>query len=325
MLVATIILVAILTALIFTLTIVAFSSAVKTEKREIELGNRDEEIKEDIEREKKKSSKVLNWIGTIVGGLIAVTLLAASVSAVIYKAQGEQFSINNKVSLVIVTDSMDGFYDDEYKTELLTYKEDAAKDQFKAGDLLTFNKLDESEELRLYDVYGYKLSSGKIITHRLVEIKEDGRLVFRGDNAGGVDSYVNRSQVVLHYNDSKITYVGFFVLFSQSGFGLYSFISVIIVYVIAEIFVYKYEQLVKQRIEQLKCIEENDPGDETPITEMPTVEAQEEIIEQKPAVEEKPVLSEKPKTDVLRDDKQKVEFYTRQGQHIVFYKPKKNK
>lgn len=316
MLVATIILVAILTALIFTLTIVAFSSAVKTEKREIELGNRDAEIKEDIEREKKKSSKVLNWIGTIVGGLIAVTLLAASVSAVVYKVQGEQFSINNKVSLVIVTDSMDGFYDDEYKTELLTYKEDAAKDQFKAGDLLTFNKLDESEELIPYDVYGYKLSNGKIITHRYIG-KEDGRLVFRGDNAGGVDSYVDRSQVVLHYNDSKITYVGFFILFSQSGFGLYSFISVIIVYVIAEIFVHKYEKLIKVRIEYLNNLKIEDIQEESLDSQ------QNQNIENAIEPESPSTSIENSSPKPKKNNKGWVEFTTKYGYKVKFYSKKK--
>lgn len=308
MFVATIILVAILTALIFILTIVAFSSICKSEKREIELGNRDAEIKKDIEKEKKKSSKAFNIIGSIFGGLIALSLLAASVTAITYKAQGEQFAINNQVSLVIVSDSMNGFYNDVWKTKVLTEKEDAEKDQFKIGDLLTFEKVTEEEELTQFDVYGYKNSKGQIITHRYIETIDD-KLVFRGDNTGGRDSYVDRSQVVLHYTDHKIPQVGMFVLFSQSGFGLYAFISVIGIYVLAEVYGYKYDKLIKNRLAQIN----QKQAQEEPKEDLHDILT--DGLETEPKRDENEI--------VPVDKRRKVEFTTRDGRHIVFYKKEK--
>lgn len=311
MFVATIILVAILTALIFTLTIVAFSAVHKSEKREIELGNMDAEIKKDIEKEKKKSFKALNIAGSVVGGFVALSLLLASITAITYKAQGEQFAINNQVSLVIVSDSMNGFYNEKYEIELLEQKEDAAKDQFKIGDLLTFDKITEDEELIPFDVYGYKNSKGQIITHRYIECKDD-HLIFRGDNTGGRDSYVDRSQVVLHYTDHKVPQVGMFILFSQSGFGLYSFISVICVYVLAEVYGSRYDKLIKERIKYLNNINKD-------ITEQKDDDSN---IDD----ENSEVLTPKPEIEQKTDDRKLVEFTTRYGQKVRFYvKPKERK
>lgn len=315
MFIATIILVATLTTLIFTLTIVAFSTICKSEKREIELGNKDAEIKEDIEKEKKRSSKALNITSSIFGGLIALSLLAASITAITYKAQGEQFAINNQVSLVIVSDSMDGFYNETWKLEL---PEDAEKDQFKIGDIVTFEKITEEEELIPFEVYGYKNSKGQIITHRYIKTIDD-KLVFRGDNTGGYDSRVDRSQVVLHYTDHKIPHVGMFVLFSQSGFGLYSFISVICVYVLAEAYSTKYERMIKARIkylnEQNNVIinqEEDSSADISEVNEENDKVLTENQVQTPPAVEDS-------------SDKRLVEFTTKYGQKVSFYVKKKEK
>lgn len=324
MFIATIILVAILTALIFTLTIVAFSTICKSEKREIELGNRDAEIKEDIEKEKKKSSKALNIISSIVGGVVALSLLAASVTAVVYKAQGEQFAINNQVSLVIVSDSMDGFYNETWKLELPA---DAEKDQFKIGDIVTFEKITEEEELIPFEVYGYKNSKGQTITHRYIgeNPKNPEQLIFRGDNTGGRDSYVDRSQVVLHYTDHKIPQVGMFVLFSQSGFGLYSFISVICIYALAEVYGIKYDRLIKSRIEYLDKLTEPEA-----IAEEPAVEEKDEDLAEKADAE--PIEKISPaevKTPVVampepkKSEGKLVQFKTSWGRQVSFYiKPK---
>lgn len=303
MLTATIIVVAILTILVFMLVFVACSSFIKAEKLEIENGHRDDEMRQDIEKEKKKSSKILNIFGSVIGGAIAVGLLAVASLAIIYRASGEQFSINNHVSLVIVSDSMDGFYNDDYRIEMLENKETAEKDQFRIGDLLDFTKVAEDQELTLFDVYGYKTSQGRIITHRYIGNAEDGKLIFRGDNTGGRDSYVTREQIVLHYEDLRIPRVGLFILFSQSGFGLYAFISAIVIYVVVEIYAAKYDKMIKER---LKAIDDN-------------------VIEQTPEPEiENPVENVCDPTEIIKTDEEnkgkRVQFKTRSGRIVSFYR-----
>lgn len=248
----TIIVVVVLTALIFTLTFIAFSSFLKAERQAIANGKRDEEIRAEMAKEKKKSSKVINILTNIINYILITVFAAATFLAITFKVSGQQFTWGEHTALVIASDSMNGFNNETYQQELLEFKPDAEQQQFDVGAILDFTIVAADDELILFDVYGYQLHDGKIITHRYIGQTNDGRYIFRGDNTGGRDAYVDRSQIILHYSGMKINHIGLFVLFSQSGFGLYALISVIIVYILADIFVYKYEKEIKKRINTLK-------------------------------------------------------------------------
>lgn len=237
----------ILTLLIFTLTIIALSSILKVETKEIELGNRDSQILKDSKHKHKKSSKILNIVSSIFNFSVILLLGATVTFGLVYKISDGQFNISNQVSLVIASDSMNGFYNESYEYTISTEKENAVNDQFKMGDIATFSTISENDDLVLYDVYGYKNTKGQIITHRYLGTTDNGKLVFRGDNAKAHDSYVNRSQVILHYTNSKLSYLGFIVLFSQSMYGLYAFLSCITVIIITDIYLNKYNKLIKNR------------------------------------------------------------------------------
>ena len=251
MLITTLIVVAVLTSLIFMLAIMAMHFLLKAERQEIASGYRDGEIMAEGLESKKKSSKALNLTSNIICGIIALFMLLAAGIGIAYKASNGQIVMSNNVSLVIVSDSMSKFYNSPYETELTALKEDAEKDQFNIGDLTMFSKVSEDDELQLFDVYGYRAKSGKTITHRYIGTTDDGFYIFRGDNAKGRDSYVSRSQVTLHYEGKKISRIGYFILFTQSGFGLYSLISVIGVYAIAEIYLALYNKLIKGRLNEI--------------------------------------------------------------------------
>lgn len=248
MLTTTIIVVAILTCLIFALAALAFISTLKTEKHLVAIGEKDTEIREDAARARTKKSKVLTALSFTFSSLVVVVLTALATTGVVYKTSGKQFSSNGHVGLVIASDSMNGFYSEEYQLEL---PEDAAKDHFAAGDIVNFDVVNAEEELIKYEVYGYQLQSGKIITHRLIGATPAGYYVFRGDNTAGRDNYVKRDQVILHYNGTKIEQLGLFVLFSQSGFGIYSLISVIGIYIMSDIFAAQFRKITKERLKQI--------------------------------------------------------------------------
>ncbi len=244
----TIVVVALLTCLIFGLAIISFVSCIKSERTLIANGEKDAEILKEDADGKKKSSKIINAFSWAFSIILMVGIVAMAGTAIGFKAQGQRFSINNQTQLVIASDSMDGFYNDEYR---LTLPEDAEKRQFGVGDILTFDNIEEDDSLEIYEVYGYQTPKGKIITHRLIGYTSSGLLVFRGDNTAGRDNYVKREQVILRYTGKKINDIGLFVLFSQSGFGIYSLISVIGVYAISEAFLAKYKKMTKARLEEI--------------------------------------------------------------------------
>lgn len=223
----TIAVVAILTALIFALTVLAYHSVYASAKKEMARS----EYKTNHERKKagKIAANAISWT-------ICAALMALAAVSIAYRATGNELDIGGKTSLVIASGSMSRFYDDEYAAIMTSKKETAANDHFAVGDILTFSRLPEDEELIPYDVYGYR-SQGKIITHRYVpELNMNGKLAFRGDNTPGRDSLVQRSAVIYHWDGGKVVYAGNLVLFAQSWFGLYSCIGVACVIAITEIY-----------------------------------------------------------------------------------------
>ena len=266
---------AVVSCLILSVTIFSYHVILKSAKRLSASGALDEEFKKEEEDNKKPRKRVINIISQVASGVVCVGLLTLALVSGIYHARGENFVTNNHVSLVIATNSMEGYIDDDYKNSLInayveqyevdqiTAEKKLKKDQFGVGDLLTFDLVKENDELQYFEVYGYKNAKGKIITHRLVGINSDGSLKFRGDNAPGVDTTVKREQVLYRYKGNNTKHVGLVVLFFGSGYGIYTICVVITMYVVTDLAIYKWEKIKKNRLVELGiCTEKKKKKDE---------------------------------------------------------------
>jgi hypothetical protein len=243
MTVLTIIVVAILTALIFALAILAYQTTYSSARKEMAKGVYDIDPKDFSGRGRCKAKMI---IANSFSVAICVALIALAAASITYRATGNQVEINGKTSLVIASDSMSGFYDDDYEAELLEYRPTAGDEHFDVGDILTFERIAEGDQLVPYDVYGYA-SKGKIIVHRYIpHMDSGGKIAFRGDNAAGRDSLVGRSAVIYHWTGGKIAYVGTFILFGQSWLGLYSCIGVACVFAISDIYAAKFRKAERE-------------------------------------------------------------------------------
>lgn len=238
----------------------AYSQIIKNTRTLSNNGLLDEEYLKEKDHKQSKSSKI--FISSIS---IALTTVVVSLCAigVFYKASGEQFTINNKTAMVIATNSMEGYINEDYKSSLVNnikeYKKCsfeqassfASSSQFNPGDVLGFTLVNKEEPLELYKIYGYKNSKGQIITHRLVDINGDN-YIFRGDNAVGNDKIVKRNQIIYSYDNARIGYVGYLVLFSSSGFGIYSLIVVSSIFIMSDIAKRKCNKIKKDRLSYLE-------------------------------------------------------------------------
>ncbi len=93
------------------------------------------------------------------------------------------------------------------------------------GDLIVFKAADDYEE---QDIIVYRDSEGDLITHRLIEIQEDGLYITHGDNnPEGANEEVKPENVV-----GKVTAilggVGAFVEFIRTPYGMIAVICVLI-------------------------------------------------------------------------------------------------
>ena len=218
----------------------------------------DEFIREDQAKEKKWISVALSSVSVF----FSVVLVAFCSIGLVYRIERNQLVIHGQTAMVIASNSMEDYYSEEYKGELVddvvatqnisneeaTYFLD--KTHFNVGDMLTFTKIDIDNPLSLYEVYGYKNSKGDIIVHRLVGI-EDNKYVFRGDNTVANDSYVKREQILYRYNNTKLVFVGNLVLFFSSGFGIYTMLMVVLVFVMSDIAKHQYNAIKRNRLAKL--------------------------------------------------------------------------
>ena len=239
----------ILTFIIFTLTWLAFYSLIKSYRLETNLGKRDEEIKKEyFSKQKKKKTKAI--IGWIFSGLTFATLTSLFITGIVYTANNETLMINNKTILVIKSNSMSEFYDDDYA---LKYGNNTSL-HFDFADICKFEKVSLDEELIIGEVYGYKLNSD-IIVHRLIAIHPSG-YEFRGD-ANPVSDFesskrlVSKENIIYHYTGEKIQAIGAFILYSQSMFGMWSICGIVGVIVCTEIAYQMVIKINKKRIEEI--------------------------------------------------------------------------
>ena len=240
----TIVVIVLLTAIIFGLTWLAYSACIKSYKLEVNLGKHDKEILKEYRDKKSKKGGLIGLIGSYV--LLSV-VLSLFVAGLVYKVSGENFTINNQTSLVIKTDSMSGFYDDEIASKYNNNK----RLQFDVGDICVFEKMSDQSELVEGEIYGYKYKD-VIITHRLDTIHETG-YEFRGDNNPVSDfdathQLITRDKVVYHYTGRKVRGIGSFILYAQSYFGLWSLVGIIGITIVSEVGNYQVTKINKKRM-----------------------------------------------------------------------------
>ena len=245
----TIVVVALLTVIIFSLTWLAYSSCLKAYKMEVDQGKHDEVIKKEYQPKKKNKSGL---IGNICSYLALSILLAVFVTGIVYKANGNQFSINGQTALVIKSESMSDFYNEDLANEYKEYNYNTTL-QFDIGDICVFDKVSPDTELVKGEVYGYQYKN-IIITHRLIDIYEEGPYyTFRGDNNPISDGIlVPKDKIIYHYTGKKVPGIGSFVLYAQSYFGIWSLLGITGVTASSEVVYYKINKINKVRFKELK-------------------------------------------------------------------------
>ena len=108
-----IVVVALLTVIIFGLTWLGFSSCIKAYRIEVGQGRHDDSIMEESGAKDRKKRKKGGLVGIACSYAVLLALSGLFVSGIVYRARGENFSINDHTALVIKTGSMSGFHDDE--------------------------------------------------------------------------------------------------------------------------------------------------------------------------------------------------------------------
>lgn len=226
--------------------------------KEIEEGKADVDLIDNAlyENEKKKSkvNKALRITGKVFSTALLLAVLFFFGTSLYSRFSGNNMVFGDTSYIVIATGSMsekNKYNDYLYDNELLTQYD--LNNQFDAYDIIGVSKYKSKDEVKLYDVVAFKGKDNVIYVHRIIEIREDGTYVTRGDSNARSDAgllyenYLNYNDIVGKYNSNRVKGLGIFVIFIQSNGGIITIISIVYCMVMFDYYRDKYENSIERR------------------------------------------------------------------------------
>lgn len=205
------------------IVILLITTSIKLIK-EIDLGSYDARLVfERHEKENKSKNKKHIFLRKFIN--ITSNLLILIIGIMFLIGVVDSFvNVSNIKTFAVPTGSM------SYKNEENTYLvENDLNNQIQINDLVFVKKINSLDDLKLYDIICYKDDTRKInIIHRVIEINED-YVKTKGDANSEIDlKNIYFDDIIGKYIDVRIPYIGGFVLFTSSDYGLLTFASVLL-------------------------------------------------------------------------------------------------
>ena len=192
---------------------------------------------------KKRNQNKVVRVSKKVFKIAADIMFAAVFLIVIIFFIFNYFNITPYKIMVVATNSM------AFKNEENRYLENI-NNQFNANDIVIVKKVNNINELKLYDVISYINEDNVNIIHRIIEIDNDS-IITRGDSNNISDKPIKFSQVVGVYTNFKIPKLGLIVFFLESYFGVLCIISIYYLLILCSIIFSKINKEEKERLEFL--------------------------------------------------------------------------
>lgn len=192
---------------------------------------------------KKRNQNKVVRVSKKVFKIAADIIFAAVFLIVIIFFIFNYFNITPYKIMVVATNSM------AFKNEENRYLENI-NNQFNANDIVIVKKVNNINELKLYDVISYINEDNVNIIHRIIEIDNDS-IITRGDSNNISDKPIKFSQVVGVYTNFKIPKLGLIVFFLESYFGVLCIISIYYLLILCSIIFSKINKEEKERLEFL--------------------------------------------------------------------------
>ena len=236
---------------------ILYHSYQKSSISDIEHGKKDIELIDEVIYEKqektKKRRKFWGVIRSIVFYIIMIIIIPIFVLSLVNKIQGNTTMIGNHTIMVVATGSMSEKH--EENDYLIT---NGLDNQFDAFDIIVLDKVNNPNDLALYDVIAFKNDEGINVIHRIKAIyEEEGVVRFetRGDaNDASDDYHPSFDDVIGKYSNSKVDSIGIFVMFFQSAPGIITILSLVYCLIMVDKVGTKIAKKQDERLEHLSHI-----------------------------------------------------------------------
>ena len=200
---------------------------------------------------KKRKTKYAKLFDYAFSGIICFVVLAMLVCSFVVKGNERAVVGNMPVYRIVNTGSM------AKKNEKNTYLvKNGLDNQIQTFDLIKTERLPGEFELELYDIVVYEVDD-MLIVHRIVEIEEPNsthpscrHFKLQGDAVESPDRFpVLYSQMRAIYRDSRIPFIGSFIMFMQSPAGWLCALLVLVALLAMPILDSKLEKARKKRLQ----------------------------------------------------------------------------
>lgn len=152
----------------------------------------------------------------IIFYIINKNLLVEENKKSVAKMNRRIFSIPILIAALILVALVSGIF----KYKLIAIATDSMKDLYARGDAVIIEYL-KPEEIHVGDVMVFR-HSNKVITHRVIEIKDkNGKIYYntKGDNNKSADGFVTEDKDVIGRVDFVIKYIGYPTIYIEELFG----------------------------------------------------------------------------------------------------------
>lgn len=220
---------------------------------ELDSGKCDVELIEETILTNIKNSKryrrILKRVKQILLGALIVLLIPFLALSVYSKVVNGVAMINGHGVIAVASGSM------SFKNEENPYLANI-NNQFNTYDMIVLEKPEMESDIALYDVIAYVNDKGENIIHRVVGFQQTARgmtYITRGDSNNADDVYKPTFDNVLgEYTDTRVPYVGAFLMFLQSYSGIITILAVIYCLIMIESTSDKIRAAREERVEFLQ-------------------------------------------------------------------------
>ena len=239
----------ILFAIVFTIVYRSFS---RSYIKDIKALKEDQNILDDLIKDNhsayKKRRKIIKAIKNVIFYGLIIILVPFFIVSLASRIKGNVLMFGGKGYLVVASGSMS-------KKNNNYLKENNINNQFDTGDIIQIKKLSSDYELKVYDVISFRNDKGINIIHRIIQINEDGTYITRGDSNISSDTYQpKRSDIYGIYTSTKISKVGYLVMFFKSNFGIMTVIALVYCIFMVDYFNKKTQERYQLRKEEIEKI-----------------------------------------------------------------------
>lgn len=239
-------------ATIFT---ILYKSYTTSQIEEIKSGKKDIELIDEVIYERqadvKKRRKVFRIVRSILFYLVLIIVIPIFIFSLVNRFQNNVTMLGNKTLMVVASGSMSEKH--EKNSYLINNDSDSKLNyQFNTYDIIILEKVQNENDLQLYDVIAYVNNDGINVIHRIKEI-ENGTYETRGDANEQSDTYHPVfDDVIGKYNGKKIAGLGMFIMFLQSYAGIITIVSLIYCLLMIDHFSGKIDEVQTLRVKLLE-------------------------------------------------------------------------